>query len=151
MRRPPRETDDSARRVSRRALVLGAAQLGFAGVLALRMRQIQIEEAETFRLLAEENRINMRLLRVCSISGILSEALGEATTATQRPERANWSANFATCSGSRPCAVPMSCAAVASRSLAARPSTMKRQGSSLPWSGVRAAAVRIGCSAARSG
>ncbi len=62
MRRPPRETEDSARRVSRRALVLGAAQMGFAGVLGLRMRQIQIDEAETFRLLAEENRINMRLL-----------------------------------------------------------------------------------------
>lgn len=62
MRRPPKDTDDSARRISRRAVVLGVAQLGFAGVLGMRMRQMQIEEAETFRLLAEENRINMRLL-----------------------------------------------------------------------------------------
>jgi penicillin-binding protein 2 len=62
MRRPPKETDDSARRISRRALVLGGAQLTFAGLLGWQMRRMQIEEAETFRLLAEENRINLRLL-----------------------------------------------------------------------------------------
>lgn len=62
MRRPPQETALSSRRVSRRALVLGGLQLGVAGVLAARMHQLQVEEADQYRLLAEENRINMRLL-----------------------------------------------------------------------------------------
>ncbi|TDL89119.1 penicillin-binding protein 2 [Meridianimarinicoccus aquatilis] len=62
MRRPVKDNDDSARKISRRALVLGGAQLGFAGLLAWQMRKMQIEEADKFRLLAEENRINLRLL-----------------------------------------------------------------------------------------
>ena len=62
MRREAKDTAESARRISRRALVLGAAQLGFAGVLALRMRHMQIDQADQFRMLAEENRINLRLL-----------------------------------------------------------------------------------------
>lgn len=62
MRRTPRETALSATRITRRGLILGAAQLGFAGLLAARMRNLQIEQADEFRLLAEENRINIRLL-----------------------------------------------------------------------------------------
>ncbi|MEO1773554.1 MAG: penicillin-binding protein 2 [Pseudomonadota bacterium] len=49
-------------RLSRRALVLLGAQCLVAGTLAWRMRQLQIEEAEHYRLLAEENRINLRLI-----------------------------------------------------------------------------------------
>ncbi|MEM6943566.1 MAG: penicillin-binding protein 2 [Pseudomonadota bacterium] len=52
----------ASRRVGRRAFLLLAAQLGVAGTLAWRMRQLQIEEAEHFRTLAEENRINLRLI-----------------------------------------------------------------------------------------
>ncbi|SMX47398.1 penicillin-binding protein 2 [Maliponia aquimaris] len=62
MRRSPRESADSARRITRRGLMLGAAQVGFAGVLALRMRHMQVDQADEFRLLAEENRINIRLI-----------------------------------------------------------------------------------------
>jgi len=62
LKRSPKETDESVRRVSRRAIVLGGVQLAFMGGLALRMRQMQVEEAEEYRLLAEENRINIRLL-----------------------------------------------------------------------------------------
>ncbi|OSP56303.1 penicillin-binding protein 2 [Pseudoruegeria sp. SK021] len=62
MKRTSRETDDSTRKIGRRALFLGAIQLGFAGVLAMRMRSMQIDQADQFRMLAEENRINMRLL-----------------------------------------------------------------------------------------
>ncbi|WP_193142617.1 penicillin-binding protein 2 [Meridianimarinicoccus sp. MJW13] len=62
MRRPPRDTDLSTRRIGRRALVLGGAQLAFAGLLGWRMRQMQVEQSEEYRMLAEENRINMRLL-----------------------------------------------------------------------------------------
>ncbi|MGA1181421.1 MAG: penicillin-binding protein 2, partial [Marivivens sp.] len=62
MRRPTRDSGESLRGISRRALVLGAAQFGFMGVLAARMRSMQVEEAEQYRLLADENRINLRLL-----------------------------------------------------------------------------------------
>ncbi|SFP08237.1 penicillin-binding protein 2 [Tranquillimonas alkanivorans] len=62
MKRSSRDTATSARRVSRRALVLGGLQLGVMGALGLRMRQMQIEQADEFRLLADENRINMRLI-----------------------------------------------------------------------------------------
>ncbi|MEM9198247.1 MAG: penicillin-binding transpeptidase domain-containing protein, partial [Pseudomonadota bacterium] len=49
-------------RVSRRALLLLGAQLGVVGVLGWRMRELQIEQADRFRLLADENRINIRLI-----------------------------------------------------------------------------------------
>ena len=62
MKRPSRDSSESLRGISRRALVLGAAQFGFMGVLAARMRSMQVEEAEQYRLLADENRINLRLL-----------------------------------------------------------------------------------------
>ncbi|MFW8636507.1 penicillin-binding protein 2 [Cribrihabitans pelagius] len=62
MRRSPKDTDASHRKMSRRALLLGGLQLGFAGGLAARMRYLQVDQADEFRLLAEENRINIRLL-----------------------------------------------------------------------------------------
>ncbi|WP_373050140.1 penicillin-binding protein 2 [Thalassovita aquimarina] len=62
MKRSTRESADSARRISRRALLLGGAQIGFGGLLALRMRYLQVDQADEFRLLAEENRINIRLI-----------------------------------------------------------------------------------------
>ena len=62
MRRNPKETQDSVRRMTRRALMLGGAQVAFMGVLGLRMRYLQVEQADQFRLLAEENRINIRLI-----------------------------------------------------------------------------------------
>lgn len=62
MKRSPRDTESSARLISRRALILGGGQAAVMGVLALRMRQMQVNEAENFRLLAEENRVNIRLL-----------------------------------------------------------------------------------------
>ena len=62
MRRSPKETDEAAGLVTRRAFVLGVAQVGFMGILGLRMRQLQVEEAESYQLLAEENRINVRLI-----------------------------------------------------------------------------------------
>ncbi|SDY40141.1 penicillin-binding protein 2 [Citreimonas salinaria] len=62
MKRTSKETAQSARRITRRGLILGGLQLGFAGVLATRMRHMQVDQADEFRLLAEENRINIRLL-----------------------------------------------------------------------------------------
>jgi penicillin-binding protein 2 len=62
MRRPTKDTARGARKISRRALIVGGLQAGFMGVLALRMRYMQVEEADKFRLLAEENRVNIRLI-----------------------------------------------------------------------------------------
>jgi penicillin-binding protein 2 len=62
MKRPNRNTAESARRVSRRALFVGGLQLGFVGLLGARMRYLQVEQADQFRLLAEENRVNDRLI-----------------------------------------------------------------------------------------
>jgi len=57
-----RSDKGSQARLTRRGLMMLGGQLAFAGVLGWRMRQLQIEQAEDFRLLAEENRINIRLL-----------------------------------------------------------------------------------------
>lgn len=62
MKRPAKETLQSARGITRRALVVGAVQAGVVGALGLRMRSMQVEQADQYRLLAEENRINMRLI-----------------------------------------------------------------------------------------
>ena len=49
-------------RTGRRGLLIGGLQLGFCGLLAWRMHHLQIEKAESFRLVADENRINLRLV-----------------------------------------------------------------------------------------
>ena len=62
MKQSPKDIERSVRTISRRSMVLGGAQLAFMAALGLRMRQLQIEESEEYRLLAEENRINVRLI-----------------------------------------------------------------------------------------
>ncbi len=62
MKRPPKDIAESARIISRRALVVGGVQLGVIGALGMRLRAMQVEQADQYRLLAEENRINIRLL-----------------------------------------------------------------------------------------
>ena len=62
MKYNPNDIINSAQKLSRRALLVGALQLGVVTALGARMRFLQVKEAEKFRLLAEENRINMRLL-----------------------------------------------------------------------------------------
>ena len=62
MRRTARETDESARRINRRSLLMGGAMVAMFAVLGARMRYLSVEQADEFRLLAEENRINMRLI-----------------------------------------------------------------------------------------
>jgi len=62
MKRPPKDIITSARIVNRRALVVGGFQLGVIGALGWRLQSMQVEQADQFRLLAEENRINIRLL-----------------------------------------------------------------------------------------
>ncbi len=62
MKRQTRNTAASQRHITRRGLILGAGQAGFLGLLAWRMRHLQVDQADQFRLLAEENRIKIRLI-----------------------------------------------------------------------------------------
>jgi penicillin-binding protein 2 len=48
--------------LSRRAAVLAAGQAGLVALLAGRLYELQIVEADRYRVLADENRINLRLL-----------------------------------------------------------------------------------------
>lgn len=47
---------------TRRALLMGAGQLGVFGLLAAKLHQVQIVEGERYALLAENNRISARLI-----------------------------------------------------------------------------------------
>lgn len=57
-----RRDNDLQRVFTRRALLLGTAQLGLFGALMARLYYLQVMESDKYTLLAEENRINMRLL-----------------------------------------------------------------------------------------
>lgn len=63
-------------RLNRRGLILFGGQLAMVGLLGWRMRQLGVKQAEEFRLLAEENRINMRLLPPSR--GLIFDRRGEA-------------------------------------------------------------------------
>jgi len=62
MRRTARDTEESARRINRRSLLMGGAMVAMFAVLGARMRYLSVEQADEFKLLAEENRINMTLI-----------------------------------------------------------------------------------------
>jgi penicillin-binding protein 2 len=57
-----RQDADWRRRFSRRAAILGAGKLGLMGLLGGRLYYLQVVEAPKYRVLADENRINLRLL-----------------------------------------------------------------------------------------
>ncbi|MDA0261107.1 MAG: penicillin-binding protein 2 [Proteobacteria bacterium] len=57
-----RKEGDREKTLTRRALMLGAGQLTLFGVLASRMYYLQVIEADQYKMLADENRINLRLL-----------------------------------------------------------------------------------------
>ena len=48
MRRIRRSDIDAARKITRRGMLLGSIQGVFIGVLALRMRYLQVEQADQF-------------------------------------------------------------------------------------------------------
>ena len=62
MKRNSQEVMISTRAITRRSLVLGGGMLGFGALLVGRMNHLQVDQADEFRLLAEENRIKVRLL-----------------------------------------------------------------------------------------
>lgn len=63
-RRPSLSINDNMRRTmySRRAMLLGGAQLGVAGLLGARMAWISIAENEQWQLLSESNRVQLSLI-----------------------------------------------------------------------------------------
>ena len=85
MRRPPKELEANARHVGRRALLLGGLMGASMLTLAARMRQIQVEEADQFRLLAEENRINIRLIP--PVRGLIHDRTGRVIAANEQNYR----------------------------------------------------------------
>ncbi len=62
MMQPTRTSREKSRRITRRGLLLLGLQTGVIGVLGWRLRQLQVVQADEFTLLAEENRINIRLI-----------------------------------------------------------------------------------------
>jgi len=62
--------------------MLGGIQLGVVGVLGARMRQLQVQQGAQYRLLAEENRINIQLIP--PERGLIFDRLGKAI-AENRP------------------------------------------------------------------
>lgn len=62
MKRTARDTEESNRTLNRRTLMLGGAMGAMVAVLGARMRYLQVDQADEFQLLAEENRINIRLI-----------------------------------------------------------------------------------------
>jgi len=59
---PSKSAKEKNRRITRRGLMLGGIQLAVVGVLGVRMRQLQVTQSDRYRLLAEENRINVQLI-----------------------------------------------------------------------------------------
>ena len=62
MRRSARDTEESARKITRRGLLLGGSMAAVVALLGARMRHMQVDQADEFRLLAEDNRISIRLI-----------------------------------------------------------------------------------------
>jgi penicillin-binding protein 2 len=57
-----RTTHESQRILTRRAFALGGLQLGIGSILASRLYYLQFVKAETYRTMAEDNRVNLQLL-----------------------------------------------------------------------------------------
>ncbi|WP_411837604.1 penicillin-binding protein 2 [Paracoccus sp. ME4] len=62
MKKSQREILDSTRQISRRGLMLAGIQIATVTTLALKMRSMQLDHAEEYRLLADGNSIKIRLL-----------------------------------------------------------------------------------------
>ena len=62
------------RNLGRRAVLLGVGQLVLVGFLIRQMRELQLQESEKYQLLAEENRIDIRILP--PVRGIIFDEKG---------------------------------------------------------------------------
>lgn len=74
-----RRSDDRAKQsklFSRRAVILGGAELGLFGLIGFRLHQLQVVDAPKYALLADENRISLQL--VPPERGVIVDRFGEA-------------------------------------------------------------------------
>ncbi len=55
-----RQTSERLRKISRRTVLLGAAQIAGFGLLAARMYQLQVLESDQYATLADDNRVSVR-------------------------------------------------------------------------------------------
>lgn len=62
MARKPQQIEMQSARLTRRALLMSAGMAAMVGALGTRMHHLGVAEGDTYRLLAEENRINIRLI-----------------------------------------------------------------------------------------
>jgi len=62
VRRSQRDLAQISQKTTRRALLMGGVMTTFVGVLGLRMWQLGVRDADQYYLLAEENRISLRLV-----------------------------------------------------------------------------------------
>ena len=74
--------------LTRRAILIGAGQLVFVGFLIRQMRELQLQETEKYQLLAEENRIDIRILP--PVRGIIFDETGETVAKNQENYDGNW-------------------------------------------------------------
>ncbi|MDO5605498.1 MAG: penicillin-binding protein 2 [Paracoccus sp. (in: a-proteobacteria)] len=86
MRKSPKDIIDSARMVSRRGVTLGALQGVLIGVLAFRLRSMQVEQADEYRLLADGNSIKIRLLP--PVRGLIHDRNGIVIAGNEQNYRA---------------------------------------------------------------
>lgn len=62
MKRTQKQTQESRSTITRRGLMLGGAQAAIVAVLALRMRKMQLEQADEYRMLSDGNSVKIRLI-----------------------------------------------------------------------------------------
>ncbi|GGE48185.1 penicillin-binding protein 2 [Actibacterium pelagium] len=85
MRKNARDLELGAKRLTRRSLLLGGVQAVVMGGLALRMRYMQVNQADQFRTLAEENRINVRLIP--PVRGLIYDRNGQVLAENEQNYR----------------------------------------------------------------
>ena len=71
--------------LTRRAILIGAGQLVLVGFLIRQMRELQLQETEKYQLLAEENRIDIRILP--PVRGIIFDENGVTLAKNQENYR----------------------------------------------------------------
>lgn len=62
MKKSARDITDSNRAINRRALMLGAIQAAVVATLGWRLKTMQLDRADEFRMLSDGNSIKLRLL-----------------------------------------------------------------------------------------
>ncbi len=85
MRRTARDSEEMNQRLNRRTLMLGGAMGAMIAVLGARMRYLQVDQADEFKLLAEENRINIRLIP--PVRGLIQDRNGKVIAGNEQNYR----------------------------------------------------------------